>query len=75
MDDRTRAKFQALVDENRQLFARTVARNRRMSVKSVLDTEGDWYGPEDALRLGLVDGILSEVEAFAKLQRSLARSR
>jgi capsid assembly protease len=74
LPDRTRAKLQARVDSDRELFAKTVARNRRMSVKSVMDTEGDWFGADDALKIGLIDGVLSEVEAFAKLQRSLARN-
>lgn len=71
-DDR-REKLQARVDADRRLFARTVARNRAMSIKSVLDTEADWYGADDSLQLGLVDGVLSQIEAFGKLQRSLAR--
>ena len=75
LPDRTRAKFQAAVDADRDVFARTVARNRRISLKSVMDTEADWYRADEALELGLVDGILSEVEAFAKLQRSLKRAR
>lgn len=74
MEDETRAKFQARVDSDRALFARTVARNRGISVKSVMDTEGDWYGAAEALSRGLVDGVMSEIEAFAKLQRSLKRA-
>lgn len=74
MEDETRAKFQERVDSDRNLFARTVARNRGVSVKSVMETEGDWYGANEALERGLIDGILSEVETFAKLQRSLKRA-
>jgi ClpP class serine protease len=74
LDDGTRAKLQALVDDNRKLFAATVARNRGMSVKAVMGTEGDWFGAEECLSLGLVDGVMSEVEALAKLQRSLKRA-
>lgn len=72
-DDR-RAKLQARVDAQRDLFARTVARNRAISIKSVMDTEGDWFGAQEALSTGLIDGVMSQVEAFAKLQRSLARA-
>lgn len=75
MDERTRSKFQSSVDRDRDIFARAVARNRGISLKSVLDTEGDWFHADDALKLGLIDGVLSEVEAFSKLQRSVGRAR
>jgi ClpP class serine protease len=74
LTDARRAKLQAMVDADRLLFARTVARNRAISIKSVMDTEADWYAADDALAVGLIDGVLSQVEAFAKLQRSLARA-
>jgi signal peptide peptidase SppA len=74
LDDATRAKLQADVDKARDLFARLVARNRRMSVKAVLDTEADWFAADDAKTAGLVDGVLSEIEALSKFQRHLKRA-
>lgn len=75
LDDATRAKLQADVDKARDIFARLVARNRRMSVKAVMDTEADWYSADDAKAHGLIDGIMSEIEAVSKFQRHLRRSQ
>ncbi|WP_334656740.1 S49 family peptidase [Sphingomonas panaciterrae] len=74
LDDRTRAKLQAWVDETRQRFATLVAAGRRMSKAAVLATEADWFPAAEALKLGLIDGVMSEPEAWAKLQRSIARA-
>lgn len=74
IDDATITKLTGSVEQTRDLFVRHVAANRRISAKSVLETESDWFSAPDALKLGLIDGVLSEVEAFAKLQRSLARA-
>lgn len=74
VDDATLAKFQTDVDRTRDIFAKLVARNRAMSVKSVMATEADWYSADDALALGLVDGVMSEIEGFARFQRYLKRA-
>lgn len=74
LDDRQFEKLQASVVRTATLFARLVASNRAMSIKAITDTQSDWYHSDDALSRGLVDGVMSEVEAFAKLQRSLARA-
>lgn len=74
IDADTEAKLTASVQQTRDLFVKHVAANRRISAKSVFDTESDWFSAPEALKLGLIDGVLSEVEAFAKLQRSLARA-
>lgn len=74
LDDPAVAKLQASVDRTRQQFAKLVATGRRMSAKAVLDTEADWFDAKDALGVGLIDGVMSELEAWAKLQRSLARN-
>jgi len=74
IDADTIAKLQASVDETREMFVRLVASNRRLTQQKVRDTEADWYGGNAALNLGLIDGVMSEVEAFSKLQQSLARA-
>lgn len=74
MDDETAVKLQSSVKATRDLFAKHVATHRRISVKGVLDTRSDWFDAADALSLGLVDGVMSEIEGFAKFQRSLARA-
>jgi ClpP class serine protease len=74
LDDPAVAKLQAWVDRTRERFARLVADGRRLAVKKVMDTEADWFGAQECVDLGLADGIMSEMEAWAKLQRSLARA-
>lgn len=74
LDDKQFDKLQASVVKTRDLFAKLVAANRNLSMKAVVDTQSDWFDADDALRFKLVDGVMSEVEAFAKLQRSLARA-
>lgn len=74
LDDPTRKKLQSWVDRTRLQFAQLVADGRRLSVKKVMDTEADWFAAQECVELGLADGIMSEMEAWAKLQRSLARA-
>jgi signal peptide peptidase SppA len=74
LDDPAREKLQAFVDRTRNQFAALVASGRRLPVKKVMDTEADWFDAQECLSLGLIDGIMSEGEAWAKLQRSLARN-
>ena len=74
LEDKTRAKLQAWVDDTRARFAQLVAAGRRMSQAAVLMTEADWFTAPEALKLGLIDGIMTEPEAWAKLQRSLKRA-
>lgn len=74
LDDPTRTKLQAWVDQTRERFAKMVAAGRRLSVQSIMATEADWFGGEESLRLGLCDGVMSEAQAWAKLQRSIKRA-
>jgi signal peptide peptidase SppA len=65
-------KQMASMERIRQTFAETVSRNRpAISVQEILDTEGQWYDPEDALSLGLVDGVSTYDEVFAALVASV----
>jgi ClpP class serine protease len=74
LDEETANKLQASVAQTVDMFARLVAANRRtVSMKAIAEMRSEWFDPPDALRLGLIDGIMSEVETFAKFQRSLAR--
>lgn len=67
------AKQLASMERTRQTFAETIARNRAsISVQAVLDTEGQWYDPEDGLSLGLIDGVSTYDEVFALLAASIA---
>lgn len=61
------------MERTRTVFVETVSRNRpNVSVQAALDTEGQWYDPEDALQLGLIDGIATFEKTFADLAASLA---
>lgn len=75
MDEQTYDKLQAWVDDTRVRFAELVAAGRRLNVKDVLATEGDWFQAADAVDLGLMDGILPEAEAWGLLEQHIQRSR
>lgn len=63
----------ASMDRTRTVFVQTVSRNRAgISVQAALDTEGQWYDPEDGLELGLIDGIATFEQAFTQFAESLA---
>lgn len=62
---------QALLENVRDIFVSTVARNRGISEETVRATEAAMYGPEEALKLGLVDAIMSSEEAGTHLMESL----
>lgn len=75
MDEDTDQDWQRSVAQTVDLFARHVARNRRnVTLAGVKAMRSRWFDAPQALELGLIDGILSEVEAFSKLQRSLKRA-
>jgi capsid assembly protease len=74
LDEAASAKLQSWVDETRERFISIVAAGRALPKAKVRGTEADWYPATEALSLGLLDGILTETEAWAKLQRSLARA-
>lgn len=74
LDKETLAKLQAWVDDTRDRFAGLVAMGRQMKVTDVLATEGDWFTASDAVDLGLMDGILSEQDAWGQLLDQIKRS-
>lgn len=74
LDQKAAEKLQIWCDDTRTRFNKLVATGRAISVQSVDATEADWFDARDGIRLGLMDGIMSEPEAWAKLQRSLARA-
>ncbi|MEA3044568.1 MAG: hypothetical protein QOH47_2406 [Sphingomonadales bacterium] len=69
-----RGQWQDSVAQTVDMFARHVFANRRtVTLAKIKEMRSRWFDAPQALEWGLIDGILSEVEAFAKLQRSLAR--
>lgn len=73
LDDATRAKMQADVDEAAETFVHYVSFGRRLPLDQVLATEAERFTGPEALRLGLLDDLLDEDAAWAKLQQELAR--
>jgi ClpP class serine protease len=68
MDDETRARIQRSVDEADDIMAGIVAAGRGLSLDVIDEMQGDWFEGEDALKLGLLDGIMTEREAWAILE-------
>jgi signal peptide peptidase SppA len=74
LDEATATKFQAMVDEVDEVFVDRVALYRGLKKKAVHETNADVYSGRQALTTGLVSEILSEPEAWMKLERKIARN-
>jgi len=66
------ARIQARVDELRQVFVATVARNRGMKEQAVHDTEALTYSPSEAMSVGLADSVGSLDDAVAAFAADLS---
>lgn len=73
LDDPSLAKLQSMVDDTRDIFCELVAMGRNVSIDAVMKTEAEIYSGNDALNVGLVDGVMSEAEAWELLQYELGR--
>lgn len=71
LDEATLTKFQAAVDETRERFARLVSAGRNMTFAQAMATEADWYEGREAVRLGLMDAVISESEAWSRLEEEV----
>lgn len=71
--DEVRARLQARVDATRDLFAAAVEQGRgnRLNRAAALATEAQIYQGEDAVRAGLVDGIIDPQAAFRAFVKSV----
>lgn len=74
LDDKARAKLQSMVDDVHDVFCELVAMGRSLSADAVDNLGGDLFGAVDALAHGLVDGVMSEAEAWELLQLELGRA-
>lgn len=74
LDKKASAMLQAMVDETRTIFCELVAMGRGLTVEQVMATEAEVFTGGNALALGLVDGIMSEGEAWELLQYELGRT-
>lgn len=68
LDDPTQAKLQASVDDVRNRFANLVAMGRGITAQDALATEADWFEGQEATSLGLMDEVLAERTAWARLE-------
>lgn len=74
LDEEMAEKFQSLVDEVDEVFVESVAKWRGLSKKAVHETRADVYTGKQALATGLVNDVLTEPEAWMKLERKIARN-
>jgi signal peptide peptidase SppA len=69
-----KAGFQVKVDSARSKFVDLVTRNRGLDTKAVFDTQADIFESEQALQLGLVDGITTPIDAVVSFLNELSGS-
>lgn len=70
IDEQFAQKLQASIDKSRDRFAEFVAMARQIPLDEVLLTEGDWYEGSEAVDLGLMDEILTEADAWGRLEEA-----
>ncbi len=71
LDDETRERIQRSVDESDDMLANVVAAGRGLSLDAIDAMQGDWFEGREALRLGLMDALLTEREAWAMLEEEV----
>lgn len=74
MDEEEAAHIQQQLDDVREIFIETVARNMGIAKKTVSETEALDYMGARAKTIGFVNDVLSEQQAWAKLERKIARN-
>ena len=74
LPDDVKDDIQSRIDSTRQLFVKTVARNRNMSVESVLATEAGTYSGQAAVDVGFADKIMSFNEVLADMNKRVTSS-
>ena len=73
LDDATLAKFKSSVDEAARRFAGLVSVGRGVPVSEILGMQGDWFEGQEAVSLGLLDAVLTEREAWSRLEEECDR--
>jgi capsid assembly protease len=68
-DQATLDKIDTWLEDTRAMFANLVAQARKLDVGDVLATEGDWFYDQEAMDLGLVDGIGSREAVIGRLRQ------
>ena len=72
LDEKTAERFQRSVDEAALRFAGLVSVGRNLPVKDILALQGEWFEGDEALSKGLIDAVLTEREAWARLEDECA---
>lgn len=68
LPENVRADMQVRLDGMWQKFISVVAANRGMSEQAIRDTQARVYGADDAVKVGLVDAVMSPQEAVASFR-------
>ena len=69
LSDPAREAIQAQVDKVYDLFTATVARNRKLDQNAVIKTEAAIYGADEAVTVGLADGVRTFEQVFEGLTK------
>ena len=73
LDETTLAKFQQSVDGVRNRFANLVAMGRGISVQAAMATEAEWFEGDGGVEAGLMDAVITEDEAWSRLEEETDR--
>lgn len=73
LSDRGHGDIQAAVDETYDIFVETVARNRGMKTKAVIDTQAGFFIGKSATNAGLADSIGAFNDALSNIVDSTKR--
>ncbi|BET09426.1 S49 family peptidase [Pandoraea sputorum] len=71
LSDVALARYQADVDAMGELFVKTVARNRKLSVASVRGTQATTFLGAEGVEIGFADAVMAPDEAFRSLLAEL----
>jgi signal peptide peptidase SppA len=73
LDEEETRHIQAQIDEAGDYFQELVAQYRALSKSDVSKTRGTDYTATQAKAIGLIDGILTEQDAWSEFEREIAR--
>ncbi|MEX3690814.1 S49 family peptidase [Paraburkholderia sp. BR14263] len=73
LSDEALARYQADVNAMGELFVKTVARNRKLSVATVRGTQATTFLGADGVEIGFADAVMAPDEAFRSLLDELGQ--
>lgn len=74
IDDELLARLETFVEEASEMLVEFVSAMRPIKPKGIRDMRGEVFSGDDMVALRLMDGIASEQEAWAKLEKAAART-